>query len=69
MHKIDSKFRLVLIAAQRAEHLILGATPKLKSPHNKPTYTALQEVKTNLVQVDYTTSQGESVHMGPAKEE
>ena len=68
MHKIDSKFRLVLIAAQRAEQLILGAATKLKSPHNKPTYTALQEVKTNLIRVDYTTSQGETVHIGPAKE-
>jgi DNA-directed RNA polymerase omega subunit len=68
MHKIDSKFRLVLIAAQRAEQLILGAAPKMKSPHNKPTYAALQEVKSNLIQVDFTPSQGESVHIGPAKE-
>jgi DNA-directed RNA polymerase omega subunit len=68
MSQIDSKFRLVLIAAQRAEQLILGATPKVKSAHNKATYTAIQEVKSDLIRVDFTTSRGDSVHLGPEEE-
>jgi len=68
MHKMDSKFRLVLIAARRAEQLISGASAKVKPPHNKATYTALQEVKTNLIRVDYTTAKGEKVHIGPPAE-
>jgi len=68
MSQIDSKFRLVLIAAQRAEQLILGATPKVKSVHNKATYTAIQEVKSGLIRVDFTTSRGELVHLGPEAE-
>ena len=30
--EVDSKFRLVLVAASRAEQLIRGAKPKIESP-------------------------------------
>ncbi len=46
---IESKFRLVHIAARRAEQLIQGARPKLTSRHAKPTRVALDEVDANLV--------------------
>lgn len=48
--KPDSTFRLVLLAAKRAEQLIEGAKPRL-TDHNcfKPTTLALKEVEASLV--------------------
>ncbi len=48
--KPDSTFRLVLLAAKRAEQLIEGAKPRL-TDHNcfKPTTLALKEVEAGLV--------------------
>lgn len=46
---VESKFRLVHIAARRAEQLIQGARPKLESRHAKPTRVALDEVYADLV--------------------
>lgn len=50
--KIDSKFRYVLLAATRAEQLILGAQPKLEKP-DKHTSAAMREVLDELVEWDY----------------
>jgi DNA-directed RNA polymerase subunit omega len=41
---VGSKYRLVVIAAQRARELALGASPRLKTKANKVTTTALLEV-------------------------
>ncbi len=41
---LGSKYRLVVIAAQRARELALGASPRLKTKANKVTTTALLEV-------------------------
>lgn len=46
---VESKFRLVHIAARRAEQLIQGARPKLESRHSKLTRVALEEVGMDLV--------------------
>ena len=46
---VESKFRLVHIAARRAEQLIQGARPKVESRHAKFTRVALDEVDANLV--------------------
>lgn len=46
---IESKFRLVHIAARRAEQLTMGARPKMETKHAKLTRIALAEVKQNLV--------------------
>ncbi|MGC8917499.1 MAG: DNA-directed RNA polymerase subunit omega [Thermoanaerobaculum sp.] len=48
--KLDATFRLVLLAAKRAEQLIDGAKPRL-TDHNcfKPTTLALKEVEAGLV--------------------
>lgn len=48
--KIDSKFRYVLVAAQRAEQLMRGARPKSDSAIGKPTRIAMQEIDADLVQ-------------------
>ncbi len=46
---IESKFRLVHIAARRAEQLTMGAKPKTETKHAKLTRIALAEVDQNLV--------------------
>jgi len=46
---VESKFRLVHIAARRAEQLVQGARPKIDSKHAKMTRVALEEVNADLV--------------------
>ncbi|HET7710975.1 MAG TPA: DNA-directed RNA polymerase subunit omega [Thermoanaerobaculia bacterium] len=41
---VDSKFRYVLLVSKRAEQLIQGGHPKMKSRHVKPTRIAMDEV-------------------------
>jgi DNA-directed RNA polymerase omega subunit len=50
---IDSKFRLVLVAANRAEQLIRGARPKIEAGKRKATRLAMEEVQSNLVDWGY----------------
>lgn len=53
--KIDSRYRLVLIAAQRAAELSLGATSKLEKRAKKVTTTAILEVLSN--KIEYITGE------------
>jgi DNA-directed RNA polymerase omega subunit len=49
--RIDSKFRFVLIAANRAEQLMRGARPKFETEANdKLTTVATEEVMQDLVE-------------------
>jgi len=48
--KIESKYRLVVIAAQRARELSLGAEPKLQSKTGKVTTTALLETISDAIE-------------------
>lgn len=50
---MDSKFRLVLVAANRAEQLMRGARPKVEVGKRKPTRVALEEVDQRLVDWGY----------------
>ena len=50
---VDSKFRLVLVAANRAEQIMRGARPKIDAGKQKPTRVAMQEVAHNLVDWNY----------------
>ena len=50
---VDSKFRLVLVAANRAEQLMRGARPKIDSSKRKPTSLAMDEVASNVVDWGY----------------
>lgn len=50
---IDSKFRFVLIAANRAEQLMRGARPKADGAGRKPTVAAMREVERDLVEWAY----------------
>lgn len=47
---IDSKYRLVLLAAKRSKQLQRGAKPRIFSTAKKPTRIALEEVQRGLVQ-------------------
>ena len=50
--KIDSKFRYVLVAAQRAEQLMRGARAKVDSK-GKPTRVAMEEVNHEMIEWDF----------------
>ena len=41
---VDSRFRYVLLVSKRAEQLIQGSQPKVKSRHAKPTRVAMDEL-------------------------
>lgn len=47
---IDSKYRLVLLAAKRAKQLQKGAKPRVQSASKKTTRVALEEIQRGLVQ-------------------
>ena len=51
---VDSKFRYVLLVSKRAEQLIQGSQPKLKSKHAKPTRVAMEEIEKNQVKWQLT---------------
>lgn len=52
--KVDSKFRFVLVAANRAEQLMRGARPKDPAGQKrKPTRLAMDEVRHDLVEWEY----------------
>ena len=46
---IDSKFRMILVAAKRARQLQAGAKPLLQTNSKKPTRVAQQEVSAGLI--------------------
>jgi DNA-directed RNA polymerase omega subunit len=46
---IDSRFRYVLLIAKRAEQLIQGASPKIRSRFAKPTRIAMDEVHQDVI--------------------
>ena len=47
--EIDSKYRLVLLAAQRSKQLQRGAKPRIYAAARKSTRVALEEVQRGLV--------------------
>ncbi|MCS7203435.1 MAG: DNA-directed RNA polymerase subunit omega [Thermodesulfovibrio sp.] len=53
--KIDSRYRLAIIAAQRAAELSLGALSKIEKKAKKVTTTALLEILSN--KIDYITGE------------
>ncbi len=69
---IDSKFRLILLAARRTRQLQGGAKPLLQTSSKKPTRIALQEVESGLipfefqeVQINGGTGDGKSKSKSP----
>ncbi|MGH9443091.1 MAG: DNA-directed RNA polymerase subunit omega [Thermoanaerobaculia bacterium] len=50
---VDSKFRMVVLLARRAEQLMRGARPKVETGPSKPTRMAAQEFSDNLIRWDF----------------
>lgn len=48
--KIDSKYRLVAIASQRAKELTLGVKPKIQTKSKKVTSIAIEETISNVLE-------------------
>lgn len=65
MTVIDSKFRLVLLAAKRAEQIIQGSPAKVKTNHSKPTYIALEEIQNKAIDYSFKTVTGEVISVKP----
>jgi DNA-directed RNA polymerase omega subunit len=51
---VDSRFRYVLLVSKRAEQLIQGSQPKVKTRHAKPTRVAMEEIRENQVKWQLT---------------
>jgi DNA-directed RNA polymerase subunit omega len=47
--EIDSKYRLVLLAAKRSKQIQKGAKPRVQTGSRKPTRVALEEVERGLI--------------------
>lgn len=52
---VDSKFRYILICAERAKQLQNGARARLDTRTKKPTYIAMQEVTGKLIHFEVVT--------------
>lgn len=54
--EIDSKYRLILLAAQRSKQLQKGATPRVTADPRKikSTRIALEEIKQKKIHFDFT---------------
>lgn len=50
--EVDSKYRLVLLAARRSKQLQKGARQRIGSPNRKTTRVALEEVQRGLVRYE-----------------
>lgn len=50
--EFDSKFRFILVAAERAKQIQNGAPPKIETKSRKPAYIAVKEVEEGLIQYE-----------------
>ncbi len=48
--EFDSKFRFILVAAERAKQIQNGAPPKIQSKSRKPAHIAIEETRQGLVE-------------------
>lgn len=53
---IDSKYRKIILAAQRSKQLQRGATPRIEMDlkHHKPTRVAMKELESGIIHFDTT---------------
>jgi DNA-directed RNA polymerase omega subunit len=68
--RIDSRFRYVLLAAERAEQMMRGGSPKVETAAKKPTRIAMDEISMDLVEWDYGPAPAEDPNEtdgGPAE--
>ena len=60
MEHVDSKYRLVIVAAKRAKQLNRGAAPLIQARNVKPTYQALEEMATGKLAYEVENLTGEA---------
>jgi DNA-directed RNA polymerase omega subunit len=56
---IGSKFRFIIIAAERAKQLQNNAKPKIKTKSTKPAFIAMREVEADLIGFEIPEPQAE----------
>lgn len=49
LDNVENRFELVLVAAERARQIAMGAEPMVPRDNDKPTVLALREVAENLI--------------------
>jgi DNA-directed RNA polymerase subunit omega len=54
---IGSKYRYIIIAAERAKQLQNKAKPKIKTKSTKPAYIAMREVEEGLISFEIPQAQ------------
>lgn len=59
LEHIDSKYRLVIVAAKRAKQLNRGAAPLIQPRSIKPTYQALEEIASGKLGYEVEAIAGE----------
>lgn len=59
LEHIDSKYRLVIVAAKRAKQLNRGAAPLIQPRNIKPTYQALEEIASGKLGYEVEAIAGE----------
>ena len=64
---IDSKFRLILLAAERAEQLLNGARPKIPYAGKKLARGAMEEVLQGLIDWQYGPAPKPEIEEGDAE--
>jgi DNA-directed RNA polymerase omega subunit len=57
---VDSLFRYVLLVSKRAEQIIQGSQPKMRTKHAKPTRIAMEEIEKNQVKWQLTPPEEET---------
>ena len=57
---IGSKYRFIIIAAERAKQLQNNAKPKIKTKSTKPSFIATREVEEGLINFEYIPLEGNS---------
>lgn len=58
-NEFDSKFRFILVAAERAKQILNGAPPKIDLKSRKPAYIAIKEVEAGVVPFEILEEAGE----------
>jgi DNA-directed RNA polymerase subunit omega len=60
MEHVDSKYRLVIVAAKRAKQLNRGAAPLVQPRSVKPTYQAMEEIASGKLGFELEAAAGET---------
>jgi DNA-directed RNA polymerase omega subunit len=66
--EVDSKFRFITVASQRAKQLQNGAKPRVEVKSRKPTRVAMQEVLANAVSWEFKDEPEKAVEAAQAAE-